>query len=670
MSRNNKRRRQEKQRKQRQRAKRADRAPRWIDVCGLASECMDLGDWSKAREVLEEYDQAHPDQRDILRLLIDVYYEQHEFGRYAETCRRLLEKEPDNLNLHLMFAAGCLSAMRPVSALKAFQHAVEHWPDDPLAGGARDEIARMQPVVDELLKDWPFPQADRIECAVIHEDLLASLSAGDYERVLHLGERLLVRNSQFVPAMNNMAEASFHLGQADKALEMARRVLQQQRSNVHALANFTRYLLLTGRNEEAREYAAQLRAARADDDDQYLKKCEALSFLGDDEGVLAVVAEAVRGGAAKRSTPTSALLYHMVAVASARCGADREAQRYWRKALKVRPGLELAAANLTDAAQPVGERQGAWYYPLNYWIPQRSFADLRRSMMSSAGSKQDEGNQRTLQRFAEAHPEVISLVPALLDRGDGVGREFAFRLALSLQTPELLAALQAFALSQRGPDAMRVEAANRLSMLDVLPPGPTRMWLKGRWQEIEVLGFEITSEPTGPFHSQTVDDWAYEGLQALRRGDGVAAEKLFRKCIEHEGEKPDLLNNLAACYGVQGRIEEMQALARKIHERWPDYFFGQIAMANLASEAGEWEQAERLLESLRRRKKFHTTEFSALAAAYAQLFARRGQIDGARSWLEMWRQVDPDHPELPKSELLCSDKFLPRLRRRLTGRRK
>jgi tetratricopeptide (TPR) repeat protein len=648
MSRSKKRGRQEKRPNQHRRelASRRARSQAKVDVCDRAAALIKDRRWHEARELLEEYERTHPGQRDVLRLLLDVYHEQKDYGPYCQMCHRLLEREPDNRPLRLMLAASYWADARLASALKVFRGFNEAWPNDPLADGARESIAQLEPAVDELLGTLPFAGDDRLELAAMHEDVLRSLNHGDFERTIRIAEQLLARSADFVPAMNNASEAYFRTGRTDDAVAMTRQALQRQSDNVHALANLTRYLFLSGRNHEAKEAAEHLRSLRPERDDQWLKTCEALGFLGDDEAVLATFADAKRAGATDGETPVEALLFHLAAVASARQGHHVQADRYWRQALKICPGLDLAKENVADAAQPVGQRHGPWPYSLNDWLGSQSVAGLVDTLDRLKVGTSDDGVSRAVKRYAEAHPEVVNLVPALLDRGDPAGREFACRFATLLGTPEMLDALRVFCLSQRGPDAMRLTTANRLRVAGALSSNCVRIWLDGHWQDTELLAFEITSEPSGPFHTPEVDELACQAREALRRRDSAEAERLFRKCLDLAGETPSLLNNLAATYAQQGRTDELSELVKRIHERWPDYFFGRIAMANMATMNGDHELAERYLAPLRRHQRLHISEFAGLAAAQIQLFIACRKLDAARSWLEMWRQIDPDDQNL------------------------
>jgi uncharacterized protein HemY len=150
--------------------------------------------------------------------------------------------------------------------------------------------------------------------------------------------------------------------------------------------------------------------------------------------------------------------------------------------------------------------------------------------------------------------------------------------------------------------------------------------------------------------SPEADEWHVSAIEALQRGNGPAAEILLKRCLEVEGDRPELLNNLALAYQIQGRDEEHRALVHQIHERWPDYFFGRVAMACLATRAGDYQRADDLLAPLRQRRRLHATEFTTLCGAYIRLLDSRGDAKGAQSWLEIFRAAQPDHPDVKNCE--------------------
>src|SRR5439155_19093724 len=122
--------------------------------------------------------------------------------------------------------------------------------------------------------------------AALHEETRFLLERGSYAQARALAERLLSSQPHFAPALNNLSQLHYLEGHLDQAVATAQQVLAFAPDNVHALANLARYFLLSGRAEEARACAERLKAARLDTPDRWIKQVEALSYLGDDQGVL------------------------------------------------------------------------------------------------------------------------------------------------------------------------------------------------------------------------------------------------------------------------------------------------------------------------------------------------------------------------------------------------
>lgn len=160
-----------------------------------------------------------------------------------------------------------------------------------------------------------------------------------------------------------------------------------------------------------------------------------------------------------------------------------------------------------------------------------------------------------------------------------------------------------------------------------------------------LCSFELHGEAIDP-HSAPVSECQYEAVEALRRGDGRTAEKSLARALAIEPDAPDLLNNLAAAYELQGRREESSDLVRQIHQRNPNYLFGRTNLAHLCIRSGQLEEARNLVAPLLSRRRFHFSEFAAMCAAQIHMALAEGNVDGARSWFQMWSEVDPDHPGL------------------------
>jgi hypothetical protein len=111
-------------------------------------------------------------------------------------------------------------------------------------------------------------------------------------------------------------------------------------------------------------------------------------------------------------------------------------------------------------------------------------------------------------------------------------------------------------------------------------------------------------------------------------------------------DDPGMLFNCAVAIATQGREEEALARVRDIHERFPDYLFARLRLVQDAAERRDFEAAHALLDPLLTRTRFHASEYTGLCAAHIELLVAEGKEEGARSWLKMWRDVDPDNPKL------------------------
>ncbi len=178
-------------------------------------------------------------------------------------------------------------------------------------------------------------------------------------------------------------------------------------------------------------------------------------------------------------------------------------------------------------------------------------------------------------------------------------------------------------------------------------------------RETLLLNFEIYEEPIDVPRSPQIQEWVEEGYYALQQRKGREAEVLFKRCIEAGEDAPDIMNNLSAAYAMQGRDDESHELSRAVHAKWPEYFFGRIYMANTAVSEGRFGVAERYLRPLLTQKRFHMSEFRALAIAYIQLEIEQHRLNSAQSWLDVWKSVDPDNHDLQVMQMRIKASSMP-----------
>jgi Flp pilus assembly protein TadD len=607
-----------------------------------AGRLMQKNRWMEAHDLLTGLERQYPQNKAVLLRLLETRVNLRDARGYLETCQQLVRLQPDDPDLLLCLAGAYMAQMFPALARRTFRQVLERWPDHPKSAEARRFIAELEGGLEREFTSMGLAGHEGHELAVLHEETQDLLHRSKYAACRQRAEQLLQRRPQFAPAYNNMSLAYFYDGQIDQAISTTQRLLSFEPDNFHALANLTMFQCLSGRAEEARATAQRLGAVQTSNPAAWVKKAEAFSLLGDHQAVVDLV-RAWQANPLAGSKFDEALLYHYGAAATLRLGNAADADRWWHRAVELQPSLSIARENLEDRRKPVEQRHGPWPFAMNQWLPKKTIDDLARHLAAAPRGAAATG---PICGFLNEHPEVVALVPMFLDRGDPAAREMAVMLAKTAGTPEMLAALRDFVLSDRGPDQLRLNASEPLTGKGLLPAGPMRLWVKGEWREILLQGFEIHGEPSNELPPK-IAELVETAIEALQRRDGVAAERLLQQARELAPDCPSVLNNLAMAYKLQGRSREAKELAREIYARFPDYLFGKVAMARIFIEEGELAKAREMIAPLQTGGRLHFTEFSALAGVQIQLCLAEGKKEGARSWVEMLERVYPKDPNLP-----------------------
>ena len=623
--------------------------------------------YAEAMEILAPLAAKYPDRPEILASQAMCHFHLGDAGEYLQASFKLQRIFPNRPEALLALAQAYLMNERLSLARRACLQFLERWPNGKDAEHAREILRVIKPELERILTMIDLPGEERYEAAELHEESQVLMEQGQIAQAIATANKLIERLPGFVPALNNLSQMQHLDNRPAEAIATAERVLEIEPQNFHALGNLARYLFLQGRADEARRVADRLRDARSDRDDIWIKKAETFSFLGDDRAVLEAFEGAQATGALKNLLNVETL-YHLAAVASWRLGEKERARELWRQCLDAAPGFEFARANLEDSRRPEGERNGPWAFTLNYFLRREALDEMLKETREAVRRNKADFTE-AMQDYARRHTEITHLIPYLLERGDPMGRDFAIRLAGAIKTPELLATLRDFALSQQGSDQARMQAAQTATQEGLLPSGvATRMWIKGEWKDILMFGVEISPEPDEEsILPPKVERMAAEAVKEVKYGDPVKGERLLKQAIEIAPDIPGLLNNLAAAYSRQGKTEEALNLLAEIRRRFPDYFFGITNEALNLARDGKPDEAEKLIEPLLQRKRLHVTEFTSLCGAQVEIAIARRNREFALSWIQMWESVLPDDPNL---KTMRSRVERPRLREMVERRRR
>ena len=599
--------------------------------------------WPEARDRLADLARRNPHAAEVWGRLVNVNYALNDRLGYQRAAERLLALDPREHDLRPALARAYLDNGLPTLALRTLREFLRLAPDHPMAAAAREMVPALERGMSDLLAELGVSGGAGLKLAELHEEVQSCLNQGDYARARQVAQAALRQTPDIPPVLNNLTQAYAADGYLEEALATIDRVLAIQPDNIHALSNRARLLALLGRFDEGREVARHMLASTAGAVGGWLKKAEALSYVGLDQDILDVF-EASRQAEPDGEGGHDGVLWHLAAVAALRLGREREARAWWREALKREPGLSLAKENLKDLDQPLGRRNGPWAYDLRYWLSQSTVRELQREFRAGRAGEAAQGPAR---RYLRRHPELIALVREWLAHGSPDAREFALVMVDTAATPELAQAAKDFALGQAGTDQQRLKAANLAVAQGALPTGPVQVWIEGEWRELLLIGIEIHGEPVRQHqHHPQVERWLRQALAHMHAGEMALAEPLLQQALAQEPDAPDLLNNLAATYAATGREAEAERIWRSVLARQPDYLFARASLGRIAAQRGHVAEARELLNPLLTRRRMHFSEFSTVAIALIETGLADGKPAEAQGWLQLWERAMPDDPRL------------------------
>jgi len=400
-----------------------------LDALDRARFLMARGRNPEAFSLLTKLNRTHPQRQDILRALVDAAYTVNDISTYRYAVEKLYGLCPHDQGLPFLLASAYLQHHWPALALSTARRAVAQDPANPHAGKSRELIAELEPVVEQEIDHLGLEGPDGFECVTMHDQVRAHLAQGRFAKARETAEQLAQRRPRFGPAYNNGADACWNDGRISQAIDLTQRHLVFDPDNVYALSNLAHFLCVTGKVDEALRHGERLKILAPLTRDHAIKRVEALAWLGDDAGVMAMLEPALRmtGGS---GADDDALLHHLTAVAAFRLGREDDACNHWQAALSAVPEFEFARANLEDLKKPARDRNLPWLFSINYFLPRKVVDELMAYLGARKGRKASDAAMRTeLQRFIADHPILEGIVPVLLDRGDPAGREFAIGLA-------------------------------------------------------------------------------------------------------------------------------------------------------------------------------------------------------------------------------------------------
>jgi tetratricopeptide (TPR) repeat protein len=603
-----------------------------------ATNLVNAHRYEEAEDVVADLLERQPHSVPALELMLHISGELEDPHRMWLASWKLVKLSPGDENPYFALAAASVANALPFCALYYAQDYLRRWPQGDHVADLIELNGVVEPICAKLQADDPDAIGKPVADLALLDQSHFLVSNGLYEEGREICELAIERMPDIPAPHNNLALAHAIEGNLAEALHIARQTVERFPDNLHARCNLIQLLVRTGSRTEAETFAASLRQTTDARYDDWAKLIETFSYLGEDQTVVKLYDRLQK--ILKQDDIIPPPTKHLAAVALARTGHEKQARKLWKGALSDDPFLQIAQDNLDDLKLPPGECSGAWPFPLPQWIP----VTWVEKLVEIVDVPNEAAMKRRLERFVQNTPEFLAIAGILLERGDPYSRQLVLHVASYVPVP----GLREFVLSSYGTDDDRMQASQAATEYGLLPRGkPLLMYRDGKQQELMLMNYEIYDEPQRSNMSKQARRLLEQSAAAARQANHEEALRLAQEGLKIAPDAPPLMNSVAAALGALGRREEMAAIIRRAVELHPDYLFGRCGMVRLCIDEGKLDEAQQWLDPLLERPRFHLSELNAVCMAQIDLFTARGQKDGARSWLELWEQVNPDAPHIP-----------------------
>jgi tetratricopeptide (TPR) repeat protein len=622
---------------------------------------MTGGQWPDAHTRLRELSKKMPNDPIVTAMLLDTSANTGDNFSLERAAIKMYRWSPTVPECVMNLGAAYLSNTKPVLASRKFEEFLAKWPGHDAAPRVREQLDALKELL-QTLGELAGPTVEEgLELTAQHEEMQSLLLRGELAEARRLGEEIVKIIPHAMPAWNNLSTAYAGEGNYPKAVEMSEHVLELQKDNIHALSNLVRYCRFSGRDDDARAYAARLRESKAMGAQRDLKAAEGLTFVQDHAGVLAMHENAVRENDA---TSLRSELDHYVAVAHLGLGDVDAARASWGKIDETDSAYRIASDNLKDLDLPAGQRHGVTAFSEDGWYVEAVEEALLEGDDPLAGLS-PEAAERAARKIVRQHPEIVPITAVLFELGDPKSTERMLDFSVRSGIPEMLELAARFAVGQRGRDALRMRILAALRRAGSLPPGPVRFWSNGTWTDIRLFGQEIDDAHRTLDMPVAVQSLYQAATSMQNRGDLAAAATLLQSALQIAKGNVPLQHSLASLLAAQGKTTEAIAITERMLKDSPGDLLARCHLASHYARAGRTADAEALLGPAMQTERLHADEYAALCAAQIDLLIALGKHADARTWAALLAEAAPDHPAISELE----DRIGPVEKRRIGAER-
>ncbi|MFZ5352993.1 MAG: tetratricopeptide repeat protein [Bacillota bacterium] len=367
------------------------------------------------------------------------------------------------------FGLGCnyLQMQKIKKAIKYFEQYLEIDPDGEFSEEAEDLLEMLIMIKDanNNLDDDELEKIYKLE-----EDAIKHLERKEYVNAVEKFETVVELLPNAIPARNNLSLAYYYLGEVDKAIELAKEVLNYEPENIHANCNLTIYYNKRKLDNWVEKQVKEVKMLSSDNPDYLFKIADTLGSLGRHNDAYKAYKKLLL------VESENSLYTHYAAIAAYNCGKYSESIRLWEKLEKLDKENHLSEYYIARARECMDDSTKQVPLMYLYQLPKdeissridRIYKFLELSKMES-------------QAFVE-RPENLELLYFALCFDKHFIRKLIFNKFKNDYIRGSEKILSTYALRGDVEDYIKAEIIFLLDILSV--PKPYKIFLQGRVVEI------------------------------------------------------------------------------------------------------------------------------------------------------------------------------------------
>ncbi|HYE10252.1 MAG TPA: tetratricopeptide repeat protein [Patescibacteria group bacterium] len=241
----------------------------------------------------------------------------------TEVLLHIVEKLDPNYD-ECYFGLGCnfLQMQKIKKSVEYFSKYLEKDPEGEFSEEAEDLLEMLTMIKDanNNLDDEELEKIYKVE-----EEAINHLELREYKEAAEKFEIVVNMLPNAVPARNNLSLAYYYLGETQKAIDLAREVLNYEQNNVHANCNIAIFYNKFDLSNWVEKQIKSIKKLNTENPEYLYKIADTLGCLDKHDEAYKVYKRLLS------LEPHNTLYYHYTAVAAYNAGRFHDSMKYWRK---------------------------------------------------------------------------------------------------------------------------------------------------------------------------------------------------------------------------------------------------------------------------------------------------------------------------------------------------